>query len=216
MSVRSSAMDEDVTSPRFASRGRAYVYVLPCRNEDLLKVGFSRDPMQRFRTLHRRFFDFFDLDRGLLIEVDRVAQARRIERLFLTTWADQRSPAPRVVPVSAAGHTEWYRGIDAEVTALARQLAQAQSLPLHEPLRRWLAGQLADRTDALYDWSERMLSEVLLEHEHSDLAGPHPFERALLDTLDMCESAGLSLDSLVPPAVLEWHRYGPHRSLYGG
>ena len=30
--------------PRFASRGRAYVYVLPCRDEDLLKVGFSRDP----------------------------------------------------------------------------------------------------------------------------------------------------------------------------
>ena len=43
-------------APRFASRGRTFVYVLPCRDEDILKVGFSRDPLDRFRTLHRRFF----------------------------------------------------------------------------------------------------------------------------------------------------------------
>ncbi|WP_430388718.1 GIY-YIG nuclease family protein [Dyella sp. 20L07] len=215
MPAASTAMDEDIAAPRFASRGRAYVYVLPCRDEDLLKVGFSRDPMQRFRTLHRRFFEFFDLDRGLLIEVDRVAQARRIERLFLTRWADQRAQAPLVVPTSAAGHTEWYRGIDVSVTVLAHQIAEAEALVLHEPLRKWLAGQLADRTDALYDWSERVLSEVLLEQEHAGLSGLRPFERALLDTLDMCDSAGLSLDNLVPPGVQEWYRYGPHRSLYG-
>ena len=65
------AMDEDFTAPRFAARGKAYVYVLPCRDEDLLKVGFSRESMQRFRTLHRSFFECFDLERGLLIEVDR-------------------------------------------------------------------------------------------------------------------------------------------------
>jgi hypothetical protein len=53
-------MEEDSPYPRFASRGKAYVYVLPCRDEDLLKVGFSRDPFTRFSTLHRRFFDFFD------------------------------------------------------------------------------------------------------------------------------------------------------------
>lgn len=208
-------MDEDFTEPRFASRGRAYVYVLPCRDEDLLKIGFTREPMQRFRTLHRRFFEFFDLGRGLLIEVDRVAQARGIERLLLTRWPDQRAPAPLVVPVSAAGHTEWYRGISDEVTMLSRQMAQEEALTLHEPLRPWLAAQLSRRADALYDWSERMLAEATLERGHAGLAGAGPMEQALLDTLAMCESMGLPLAELLPESVATWYRFGAHRGLYG-
>jgi hypothetical protein len=208
-------MDEEFTEPRFASRGRAYVYVLPCRDEDLLKIGFSREPLQRFRTLHRRFFEFFDLERGLLVEVDRVAHARRIERRFLTSWIDQRAPAPLVVPTSAAGHTEWYRGIGEEVTALAHQLAQEEGLTLHHPLRPWLAAQLSRRADALYDWSERMLAEATLEREHGGLPGQGPVELALLDTLAMCEAMGLPLAELLPESVAEWYRYGPHRGLYG-
>ncbi|WP_130620006.1 GIY-YIG nuclease family protein [Dyella amyloliquefaciens] len=207
-------MDEAFTEPRFASRGRAYVYVLPCRDEDLLKIGFSREPLERFRTLHRRFFEFFDLERGLLIEVDRVAQARRIERLFLTSWIEQRAPAPLVVPVAAAGHTEWYRGIGEEVTARAYQLALDEGLTLHRPLRPWLADQLSQRADALYDWSERMLAEARLEREHAALSGPGPLELALLDTLAMCEAMGLPLADLLPDAVAEWYRYGAHRALY--
>jgi len=205
-------MKEDFIEPRFASRGRAYVYVLPCRDEDLLKVGFSREPLERFRTLHPRFFEYFDLERGLLIEVDRVAQARRIERRFLTTWPDHRAPSPLVIPRSAAGHTEWYRGIDAPLTALAHEIAQEESLALHEPLRAWVAGQLSARADVLYDWSEKMLSAALIERAYADSQGP--VERALLETLAMCESVGLPLDRLLPPPVLNWHRFGPHRSLF--
>lgn len=208
-------MDEAFSEPRFASRGRAHVYVLPCRDEDLLKIGFSREPLQRFRTLHRRFYEFFDLERGLLIETDRVAQARRIERLFLTAWIDQRAPAPLAVPVSAAGHTEWYRGIGGEVVPLARQLAQEEGLTLHEPLRPWLAAELSRRADALYDWSERMLAEAMLEREHAGLPGPGPMERALLDTLTLCEAVGLPLADLLPEAVAEWRRYDAHRGPYG-
>jgi hypothetical protein len=205
-------MDEEFTEPRFAARGRAYVYVLPCRDEDLLKIGFSREPLQRFRTLHRRFFEFFDLQRGLLIEVDRVAQARRIERWFLTTWAEQRAPAPLVVPMAAAGHTEWYRGIDGEVTPMAYQLAQREGLTLHAPLRPWLAAQLMERADTLYGWSEQMLGQSQLEREYLGQQGPT--EQALLDTLDLCESLALPLEQLLPSTVLQWYRYGPHRSLY--
>ncbi len=113
-------MNDEVAYPRFASRGRTFVYVLPCRDEDILKVGFSRDPLQRMRSLHARFFEFFDLDRALLIECEHLRDARRIERLFITTFAEHRAPAPLVVPLAAAGHTEWYRGIHPRVTALAR------------------------------------------------------------------------------------------------
>ncbi len=119
-------MDEEAIYPRFASRGRTFVYVLPCRHEDILKVGFSRDPLDRFRTLHRRFFEFFDLERGLLIHTDHLRDARRIERLFITTFADQRAPAPLVVPRSAAGHTEWFRGVSPQVDVLARQICEEQ------------------------------------------------------------------------------------------
>ncbi|RDI99938.1 GIY-YIG nuclease family protein [Dyella solisilvae] len=207
-----AASDQQSEEPRFASRGRAYVYVLPCRDADLLKVGFSRDPMQRLHDLHPRFFEFFDLGRGLLIEVDLVAQARRIERHFLTRWPECRAPAPLAVHAAAGGRTEWYRGVDAELTALARELAREESLPLHEPLRDWLARRLADRAGLLYDWSERMLAEASLEREHH--GAPGPFEHALLDTLSLCEAVGLPLEQLLPASVLAWHRFGPHRRLF--
>ncbi|HEX7663459.1 MAG TPA: GIY-YIG nuclease family protein, partial [Polyangiaceae bacterium] len=131
-----AASDEaaDAPLPRFASRGRAFVYVLPCRDEDTLKVGFSRDPLQRLHALHRRFFRFFDLDRALLIETDRVRDARRIERRFITTFADQRAAAPLVVRDAAAGFTEWYRGVHADVDALARTIATDEGFALHAPL----------------------------------------------------------------------------------
>lgn len=207
-------MNDEFIEPRFASRGRAYVYMLPCRDEDLLKIGFSREPLHRFRTLHRRFFEFFDLERGLLIEVDRVAQARRIERLFLTSWMEQRAPAPLVIPTAAAGHTEWYRGIGQEVTLRARQLSRDEGLALHEPLRPWLGAQLSRRADALYDWSERMLAEVTLEREHGGLPGTGPMEQALLDTLAMCEAMALPVMDLVPELVAAWYRHGAHRGIY--
>jgi T5orf172 domain len=209
-------MTDDIPYPRFASRGHAYVYVLPCRDEDLLKVGFSREPFRRFHTLHRRFFEFFDLDRGLLIAVDRLADARRIERQFITTWADNRAPAPLVVPLSAAGHTEWYRGIHAEVTACAREIAARDNHSLHEPLRPWLRHQLQVRADVLFDWSTRMLE--LVEYEQFNRPpdqGGRPYRQALLDTLDMYAGIGLPLADLLPAAVLDWYGHGDHRTIFG-
>ena len=47
---------------RPASSGPSFVYVLPCFGEDLAKIGMSRDPLDRFQTLHLRWFEFFDVD----------------------------------------------------------------------------------------------------------------------------------------------------------
>jgi hypothetical protein len=82
---------------------RCFVYVLPCRDRDLLKIGFSREPLRRLQTLHPRYFEFFDLERSLLIETDRLRDARRIEREFISTYISQRAEAPLQVPRSAAG-----------------------------------------------------------------------------------------------------------------
>lgn len=204
-------VDDEVGYPRFASRGRTFVYVLPCREADILKVGFSRDPLDRLRTLHRRFFEFFDLDRGLLIETDHLRDARRIERLFITNFAEDRAPAPLVVRQSAAGYTEWFRGVSPAVEALARQVCAEQGYPLHAPLGAWLRERLNDSSGLLYDWSARMLD--MIEYAHFN-ATPDPGwplgEKALRDALDACVALGLELQALVPAAVFAWYHGDDH------
>ena len=61
---RRTGIDESRTSGR--GSGRSYVYLLPCRDADLAKIGYSRSPLQRFQTLHPRWFEYFDLDGGAL------------------------------------------------------------------------------------------------------------------------------------------------------
>jgi hypothetical protein len=208
-------MDDDVPYPRFASRGQAYVYVLPCRDEDLLKVGFSRDPFTRFSTLHRRFFDFFDLERGFLLDAERVADARRIERRLIETFSGQRAMAPLVVPVSAAGHTEWYRGVHAEVAALLEDIASSEGYNLSRSLMPWLRDHLESRVDLLHDWSARIV-DALDWATHNAPGDPDArrLQRALLDTLDMFVAAGVITDSRLPARVVDWYANGEHRRLF--
>lgn len=205
-------MNDDAAYPRFASRGQTYVYVLPCRDEDILKVGFSRDPVDRFRTLHPRFFEFFDLDRGLLIHTDHLRDARRIERLFITTFADLRAPAPLVVPRSAAGHTEWYRGAYLPISMLAHKLCAQEQLTLHAPLRRWLRTQFDAWSDLLFGWSSRMLD--MIEYEHFNIPLDQRTghcEKVLREVLDAYIALGNDLQNLVPEPVLSWYY---HRSFF--
>ncbi|KRE89166.1 hypothetical protein ASG87_06450 [Frateuria sp. Soil773] len=200
-------MEEEAVYPRFAHCGRTYVYVLPCRDEDMLKIGFSHDPLDRFRTLHRRFFRFFDLDRGLLIQTDRLRDARRIERLFLEAFAEYRAPAPLAVREAAAGHTEWLRGASAAAEALARETCARQGFVLHAPLGAWLRDQFAERAALLYGWSERLFDALEYEYFNVPAAARSGHAgRALRETLDACEALGMDLKSLVPPQVLAWYR----------
>jgi hypothetical protein len=199
-------VEEEVVNPRFSSRGRTFVYVVPCRDEDILKVGFSRDPLDRFRTLHRRFFEFFDLDRGLLIETDHLRDARRIERSFIATFADHRAPAPLMVREAAAGYTEWFRGVSLPAEALAREVCVDQGLALHTPLSSWLRERFVERSALLYGWSARMLEA--LEYEYFNVPAPARSghgEKALRDALDACAALGMEIMTLVPGKVLDWY-----------
>jgi hypothetical protein len=208
-------MDDDVPYPRFASQGRAHVYVLPCRDEDLLKVGFSRDPFTRFRTLHRRFFDFFDLDRALLLDTEHVKDARRIERRLIETFAGERAMAPLVVPVSAAGHTEWYRGVYAEAVSLMDEMAALGGFPLRRGIAPWLGSYLDARADLLHDWSLRIVDTLdWAAHNAPGDRGADTLRDALLDTLDMFVAAGLPIEPLVPDRVVDWYAHGEHRRLF--
>jgi hypothetical protein len=208
-------MSEEAPYPRFASPGRAFVYVLPCRDEDLLKLGFSRDPFTRFSTLHRRFFNYFDLDRGLLLDAERVSAARRIERRLIEAFREYHAVAPLVVPSSAGGHTEWYRGASPGVSGLLRDIAADEGLPLQEGLRPWLHGHLAARADLLHDWSLRIVETLAwAEHNAPGDPGTARLVRALTDTWALFEAAGMDVHGLVPRLVADWYDHGDHRRLF--
>jgi hypothetical protein len=200
---------DDAGYPRFASRGRTFVYVLPCRDEDLLKVGFSRDPLQRLRTLHPRFHQFFDLERGRLIETDHLRDARRIERRLITTFAAHRAPAPLVIPQAAAGYTEWHRGVYPQVTELCERMCIEEGLSLYG-LHQWLRARFEERSDALFDWSSRLLEAIdyaRFNPPADSCAGQTDqarMEQALGRVLGVCTSLGLDVQALVEPAVFAW------------
>lgn len=193
--------------PRFVAGGRTFVYLLPCREQDILKVGFSRNPLQRLHALHKRYFDFFDLDRALLVEVDRLRDARRIERLLLDHLAEHQASPPLVVRELAAGRTEWFRGVAAQADARARQVALAEGWPVHAPLRVWLRQRMDEHADALYEYSLRMLDSI--EYETFNLSAPEQRQQtagSLRYLLDACEALGVDLAKRLPSRVLSWYR----------
>src|SRR6185312_2476510 len=200
-------MTETDDYPRFASRGRGYVYVFPCRDADELKLGFSREPLERLHTLHRRYFEFFDLDRGLLVETDRVADARKLERLCITTFASARSTAPLAIRDAAGGHTEWFRGIADDVGGLLRRVCEEEGLVLHDPLSAWLRAQFEEFGDAIHDWSACMLAQIEYEHFNPSASeSSSSVARVLRDVLDACLTVGgKQIEKRIPNKVLEWY-----------
>jgi len=199
-------MDEFI-QPRTLGRGRSFVYMLPCRDQDLLKIGFSREPLTRFRTLHYRFFDYFDLERGLLLEVERVAEARAIERDILLRHAQERSPAPLAVSDHAAGYTEWLRGVSPEVTARLREVAQRDAYPLHG-LQDWVRQMFDAQSDRLYGLSLKLFEAA--EYEAFNVPpelSTGQAVRSLHYVLDACEAAGIDMTARFPQAVLAWRKF---------
>lgn len=196
----------DLDPWRTTHRGRTFVYVLPCLGEDLTKVGFTHDPIQRFRSFHPRFFALFDLDAGMLIETPRLADVRRMERLLIERWPEHRATAPLLVSETAGGHTEWFRGIADDVPVFASRIAERYGYALHAPLREWLRGRFTERADRLYEWSARMLA--MIEWQTLNLP-PHArdarYTQALGDTLGTYRAVDMDLAALVPPQVLAWH-----------
>ena len=199
------AFVEDPGFPRSLARGRAYLYVVGCRDDSVFKIGFSRDPLQRFRTLHARFFEFFDLDGGVLIETDRVAQARRLERELHARFRNHQAPAPLVVPIGAAGHTEWFRGVQDEAVTAALDFAVERAFA-HQAPSAWLAGVLAQREDLLFGWATRMFDMFEYAANNQDMAGARACARDLRDALDAYLSVGIDPYASLPAAVVRWHR----------
>ena len=183
------------------SRGRCHLYVLPCAWEDLCKLGFSRDPLARMEALHPRFFELFDLGRGMLVETDTVAEARAFETRLRRELVAHNAPAPLTIRGQAGGHREWYRGA-AVLLATATDALAAQGYRVHAPLRPWLRDALLQRSDRLNSWTESMLSPDELQ----GLAGWTPAQQRVRDALDAWTAMELDVVPFLPPTVRGWHR----------
>lgn len=183
------------------SRGRCYLYVFPGHWEDLLKLGISRDPLQRIRTLHPRWFEFFDLDAGWLVELERVREARALELSLRHALSAHRAVAPLTVREDAGGHTEWLRGAAAALRAEAEAL-QARGHRLHAPLRDWLRDALDVDSQRLFAWTQAMLDAGVLE----DPTPRADLRQAVRDALDACTALGVPLEERLPERVWAWYR----------
>lgn len=180
--------------------------MLPRSGEDLVKLGFSRDPFERFRTLHPRFHTFFDLDQGLLVEVDSIKQARRIERLFIERWPEHQCSAPFEVSSQAGGCTEWFRGINEHTESFAQRIAERYGYPVHRPLKQWLHQRMSGYTDALFDWSLQLVE--IIEWQECNVpehARDGRYAVALKVTLDAFRAVGLYAQAGLPSAVQRWY-----------
>ena len=181
----------------------AFVYLLPCRYEDILKVGYSQDPWVRMQTLHPRYFEFFDLDRALLVATESVGDARTLEAELFREAELHSAPAPLLVPAAAGGHTEWYRGAYPLLCGAAVDKAASLGYPVHVPARAWLRERMARGAEVLYESTTHMLRAIESARAYGTRAAS--LEAQLRNLLDSYALLNLELAARVPPAVWSWY-----------
>jgi hypothetical protein len=198
---------------RPAASGASFVYVFPRPGEDILKLGMSRDPLERLQALHSRWYEFFDLDAGWLCETDRVCDARALELRLSRTLQGLRAPAPLTVAARAGGATEWFRGAAQSLDVHADDLAMAGHR-LHRPLLPWLRQRMDEQAGLLFHWSSLLLEQLPpMRSAPAHETPPTPEEWKLRNGLDAFPALGLALESRVSPAVLAW--WADSRRLFG-
>jgi hypothetical protein len=193
----------DTIDPRSQSPGSCFLYVAMAAYEDLLKLGFSRDPLSRWQQLHPRWFEVFDLDRSLLVATETVRDARVLELALRRQLVVHNAPALLTVRPAAGGHTEWYRGAHEFLRHAARELTVGGHV-VHDPARPGLRAALLARGDQLYAWTDAMLSPDELD----GIAGPTRMQRGVRDALDAFIALDIDVEPLLPPRVLAWYRNG--------
>lgn len=180
--------------------GRCFAYVFPCRWEDHCKIGFSRDPLGRIAALHPRWYEFFDLERGVLVEAETPRDARDLELELRGPLKLHNAPAPLAVRTQAGGGTEWFRGVERAVGIAVRGLAERGHRV--DPLQGWLRTALAARRDGLHEWT---LAQWCVEELHGAQAAAS-MRRRLRDQLDAFAALGIGIEAALPAPVLAWYR----------
>jgi hypothetical protein len=193
-------IDTTIEFRRTLSRGPAAVYVLPHRGEAFLKLGFSRDPLARMQSLHPRYFDFFDIERSILIETPRVKDARNIETELKRRLADHRAPAPLDVRHEAGGESEWYRGAY-ETIVETLGAYEALGFVIFRDAHAQFAERLRKQSVQTFEWAVLQWRAI----NEGDAFMVARATRALTDALDAYRWFGIDVVDAVPPEVAAWY-----------
>lgn len=171
-----------------------YLYVLPLAYEDILKLGISHDPLARAQAFSRRYYEFFDLERSLLVEFDCKREAQARETALHRQLRDWNAVQPITVPGAAAGKTEWYRGAYAILSA-AVTTDVAEGRRAHSPAMEWWRTQLLAERDALYEWIVTMTGDGVC------VLPPRERQQRLADALDAYRIMDVPLGDALPPGL---------------
>lgn len=184
--------------------GTTFLYVLPCANEDHAKLGIAGDPLVRMQTFSSRYYEFFDLDAGWLLEAATVAEARAWETTLKRQLRAHAAPAPLLVPARAGGRTEWVRGA---LSALAgwRDAQVEQGFVAHAPLRGWVRQRLLQAGADLQHHVQAMV-ERFGAVAYWPPAVPGTPLGVLRDVLDACVLLETMPDDLGQADLDAWHR----------
>jgi len=189
----------------------AFAYVLACHVDDHLKIGFSAEPLRRFETFHRRYYEVFDIDRAFLIETDRVSEARQVERDLMRGIDVHNAPCPANIRPMAGGDTEWYRGAYDLVSRTASEIATTSGYVFHTPLRSWLRAELMRRADGLFEWSATAMAAMNAQYiDRRDDLEAEAFRAALLDRIDAYKAVDLQIGDFVTEEFERWHATQSH------
>jgi hypothetical protein len=137
-----------------AGQSSWFVYLLPLLDYTAFKVGFSCNPLQRIYSFSRRYFERFDFDRALLLQMSSCAQVRAVEASIKETFAEFRTDAPSWVPNEAGGHTEWFSAVYCAqaVTQLKLSLTMCESARLIKA-SDFIADTLSQTLAAFEQWA---------------------------------------------------------------
>ena len=173
----------------------AFVYVVPARFEDILKIGFSRDPAHRIRSFHSRYFEYFDLERGFLITANDEKDARRIERVLALRFAEHRTHAPLVIEQAPGGSTEWYRGaLPLVLQASNRIVDEGGYSPLISVAAR-IREQLLREREHLYEHATAVIDAT---DALGDDARANEIAEAFRNSLDAFRAFAITVDEYLP------------------
>lgn len=189
--VTFSAVCEDARM----SDARAYLYVLAAAGpDDLLKVGLSGDPLQRWSAFHPRWFEAFDLDGSLLVAAETRADAQALETALHRRLVDHACPVPLTMRLAAGGASEWFRGAWAAARAFVDE-CEAGGHVVFRDARAWLAPAMREQATKL----DALVHEAFDRHTSGWLA---PEQRtAIGDLLDAHRAFGADIDALVPAHI---------------
>ncbi|HEU4601612.1 MAG TPA: GIY-YIG nuclease family protein [Steroidobacteraceae bacterium] len=154
-----------------AETGSWFVYLLLLTDCTAFKVGFTCNPLQRIYAFHRRYFEAFDLDQSLLIDVYTCEAARELEAELKRMLAQNRVAAPSWVAAQAGGITEWFSAVFfSDALAHVRQHGAAHTQRLVE-LRSQMETSLVTHRDQFERWTVSELQYIDLLARNSKTNG---------------------------------------------